>query len=281
MNRPEIEIGEELTNLRSFSQALPSKERGHAIGNSEKIRIAHNSFTRQDPFVQDDDDKVSAKDSDDVFHFISFVPHNGTLYELDGLQAGPISHGECSEATWLALAREQIQQRIENYASNEIRFNLLAIIGDQIVQLEKEKTKLTTLQQWITKKQANALEAEVAAGSASDLGEYEVCRKEILELASQSAETLEASSAQVIQSIAVKDLKIEEERQRQANWKTENERRRHNYVPVIFELLKQLAKKNQLKKLFDEAKERKEKKDADKAKKTTTAGTLTEDAEMK
>ena len=50
---------------------------------------------------------------------------------------------------------------------------------------------------------------------------------------------------------------------------------------MIFELLKQLAKKNQLKKLFDEAKERKEKKDADKAKKTTTAGTLTEDAEMK
>ncbi len=80
------------------------------------------------------------------------------------------------------------------------------------MQLEKEKTKLATLQQWITKKQANALEADVAAGSAADLGEYEVCRKEIQELASQSAETLEASSAQVIQSIAVKDLKIEEER---------------------------------------------------------------------
>ena len=109
-----------------------------------------------------------------------------------------------------------------------------------------------------------------------------MCRKEIQELASQSSETLEASSAQLIQSIGVKDAKIEEERQRQANWKTENERRRHNYVPVIFELLKQLAKKKELKRLFDEAKERKEKKDAEKSKaKMATAGTLTEDADMK
>lgn len=46
MNRPEIDIGPELTNLRGFSAGLPSKEKGHAIGNSEIIRVAHNSFTR-------------------------------------------------------------------------------------------------------------------------------------------------------------------------------------------------------------------------------------------
>ena len=63
-----------------------------------------------------------------------------------------------------------------------------------------------------------------------------------------------------MQSLANQDSKIEAERQRQANWRSENERRRHNYVPVIFELLKQLAKKKELKKLFDEATERKEKK---------------------
>lgn len=107
MNRPEIEVGSELANLRAFSAGLPSKEKGHAIGNSDKIRIAHNSFTRQDPFVMDEETKTATKD-DDVFHFISFVPHKNTLYELDGLQAGPISHGECSEETWLTLAREQI-----------------------------------------------------------------------------------------------------------------------------------------------------------------------------
>lgn len=55
----------------------------------------------------DEESKVATKD-DDVFHFISFVPFKNQLYELDGLQPGPISHGECSEETWLTLAREQI-----------------------------------------------------------------------------------------------------------------------------------------------------------------------------
>ena len=49
-------------------------------------------------------------------------------------------------------------------------------------------------------------------------------------------------------------------------------------MPVIFELLKILAQKKQLKGLFDEAKERKEKKDAEKNKsKYATAGTHTDD----
>jgi len=52
----------------------------------------------------------------------------------------------------------------------------LAVIGDQVTQLEKEKTRLTQLQDWIVKKQAGELEAGVAAGTSADLGAYEVCR---------------------------------------------------------------------------------------------------------
>ena len=129
--------------------------------------------------------------------------------------------------------------------------------------LEKEKTRLSALQQWIGKKLGGELDGAVASGEGP-LGEYEVCKKEILSLASQSNETLEASQAEVVQSLQVQEQKIEAERQRQINWKTENERRRHNYVPVIFELLKQLAQKKMLGNLFNEAKERKAKKDAEK-----------------
>jgi ubiquitin carboxyl-terminal hydrolase L5 len=108
----EIDVGPELANLAAFSHGLPSKEKGLAIGNSDKIRESHNSFTRQDPFFMDDDDKPKGGKEEDAFHFISFVPFNGQLYELDGLQAGPISYGECTDADWLAKAREQIQNRI-------------------------------------------------------------------------------------------------------------------------------------------------------------------------
>ena len=77
------------------------------------------------------------------------------------------------------------------------------MIGDQVVQLEKEKAKLTTLQQWTQKKLGNELEASLASGQAADLGEYEICRKEITELATQPNETLEASQAEIIQSLQV------------------------------------------------------------------------------
>lgn len=63
----------------------------------------------------------------------------------------------------------------------------------------------------------------------------------------------------MLTSVELQKTKVAEEKTRQANWKLENQRRRHNYVPVIFELLKQLAQKQQLETLFKEAVEKKEK----------------------
>jgi ubiquitin carboxyl-terminal hydrolase L5 len=150
LNRKEIEIGDELKNLQSFSKDLDSKDKGFAIGNSEIIRNAHNSFARQDPFDIEDDKKATG--TEDVFHFISYVPHNNVLYELDGLQKGPISHGECSNDTWLALAKEQIQQRMEKFAETEIRFNILAICADKKMKAEEEMARDSALARFIAPK---------------------------------------------------------------------------------------------------------------------------------
>jgi len=43
----------------------------------------HNSFARQTLF--EFDSKKAEKD-DDVFHFVSFLPIGGRIYELDGLK---------------------------------------------------------------------------------------------------------------------------------------------------------------------------------------------------
>ena len=60
--------------------------RGESLQNSEPIRVAHNSFSRPDPIhiEQTKDDEEG-----EAFHFISYVPHNEFVYEIDGLQKGP------------------------------------------------------------------------------------------------------------------------------------------------------------------------------------------------
>ena len=113
MNQNDIEIGDELSNLKGFTYGMSSRDKGFALGNSEVIKSQHNSFARQDPFEIEVDKK--ATDDDDVFHFISYVPFKGHLYELDGLQEGPINLGQCTNDNWLDLAREEIMSRIQKY----------------------------------------------------------------------------------------------------------------------------------------------------------------------
>lgn len=50
------------------------------------------------------DAKSSSKD-EDAFHFVSYVPVNGRLYELDGLRDGPIDLGKASSLNlvWLGI----------------------------------------------------------------------------------------------------------------------------------------------------------------------------------
>ena len=102
--------------------------RGEALSNSELIRDVHNSFARSSPFI--DEAQRLASDDDDVYHFIAYTSINDTLYELDGLQPAPISHGSCTFEEFSANVIPVLQRRIERYPAHEIRFNLLAMVRD-------------------------------------------------------------------------------------------------------------------------------------------------------
>ncbi|TGJ83414.1 hypothetical protein E0Z10_g5354 [Xylaria hypoxylon] len=143
-----IDIGKSLREFRDFTMVLPPEFRGEALSNSELIRDVHNSFAKSSPFV--DETQRTSGEPEDAFHFIAYTPVNGTLYELDGLQPAPISHGPCGADEFPVKVMDVLQRRIARYEMSEIRFNLMAMVRDLRVRaremgdgeaLEREEQK--------------------------------------------------------------------------------------------------------------------------------------------
>eukprot|EP00696_Hemimastix_kukwesjijk_P013033 gnl/Hemi2/26368_TR8850_c0_g1_i1.p1 gnl/Hemi2/26368_TR8850_c0_g1~~gnl/Hemi2/26368_TR8850_c0_g1_i1.p1 ORF type:complete len:346 (-),score=93.92 gnl/Hemi2/26368_TR8850_c0_g1_i1:71-1108(-) len=242
LNRPQINIGPVLTNFKEMTMDFEPEMRGHAISNVEVIRTAHNSFARPEPFVLE---SKKATEEDDVYHFISYVPFNGFLYELDGLKSGPINLGACTEANWVEVATPEIQRRIDLYSQSEIRFNVMAVVKDQRLRHQEKIDSLTSLRTNVELRQAQLANPSPYA--------MEIClAPEVAELG--SVEAAQAKISQIEREIRELHAKIHQEADKWAAWRTENIRRRHNYVPFIINMLRILARKGQLKPLIERAK---------------------------
>lgn len=155
-NTQPIDIGGELRSFKDFTTGFPPDLLGEALSNSESIRTAHNAFAKASPFV-DETARTGDEEPGDVYHFIAYVPVNGTLYELDGLQPHPINHGtydaDAAAGGGNGFAEKVIgviQRRIARYPEGETRFNLMAVVRDLRVRageigdtemLEREERK--------------------------------------------------------------------------------------------------------------------------------------------
>lgn len=209
-------LGAVLTEFSSFTASFPPNLKGVAISSSEEIKTIHNSFARPEALWEDPTAPAAPAEKGEAFHFVAYVPVNGVVYELDGLQKGPIVVGAVNDADethddeqrntttgeqdWLAVAQQAIQERMTDA---HIKFNLMAVTADPRVT-------------W-----------RAALQTASD----ESVRHE---LAAQ---------------LAAHDRLREQ-------WTVENQRRRHNYLPLCVEVLKALAQQGNLPSLVAEAQER-------------------------
>ncbi|KAF7722244.1 ubiquitin carboxyl-terminal hydrolase [Apophysomyces ossiformis] len=218
LNRNDIELGDELRHFKDFTASFPPDIKGLAISNSDLIRSVHNSFARSDPFVNEMHDPRASKD-EDLFHFIAYLPIHGALYELDGLSHGPVRLGPCTDEDWLNKANEAITARMERYGAAELHFSLMALTADRIDMYEEQMEEIDGL--------LLSLPEEADAERKRLNGE-----RNFLE------------------------HKLHLEREKRERWHRENTLRKHNFIPLVHQLLRTLAERNELAPLISQAKEK-------------------------
>ncbi|KAI8627587.1 cysteine proteinase [Xylariaceae sp. FL1651] len=164
MNAQAVKLGPELEEFRNSTKALPPPHRGHALDTNNFIRAIHNSVARRNDLVSEDlllDNKFEAaakrrkaftkkKKSlkprrrvyeEGTYHYIAFVPVDGQVWELDGLETKPLclgTYGIDSTDAWLKVASEAIQMRMMRRDDEFLSFNLLAICQSPLLTISQK-----------------------------------------------------------------------------------------------------------------------------------------------
>jgi len=151
LNCPSLELGSTLSTLRSHVQGMSPENKGLAIGNCPELAMAHNSHAvpRARRRVDRTSGAVAAgsRYSGEAFHFVSYVPINGRLFELDGLKKFPLDHGPVG-SDWTEKLRSVITERLGIATGGEpyhdIRFALMAVVPDTRAGLARKLGMLKT-----------------------------------------------------------------------------------------------------------------------------------------
>lgn len=146
-------MGTTLSRLKMHTSGMCPENKGWAIGNTPELACAHNSHAMpQAKRRQDKNTGVSTgRFTGEAFHFVSYVPINGRLFELDGLKPYPMDHGPWKEyEEWTEQFRRVITDRLGMATGEQlqdIRFNLMAVVPDRRLAISHKLTMLKTNRQ--------------------------------------------------------------------------------------------------------------------------------------
>uniref|UniRef100_A0A2R5L8K1 Ubiquitin carboxyl-terminal hydrolase n=1 Tax=Ornithodoros turicata TaxID=34597 RepID=A0A2R5L8K1_9ACAR len=143
---------------------------------------------------------------DEVYHFIGYVPIDGRLYELDGLKDGPIDLGPIPNGTDWI---DTVRPVIETRIK---QYNEGEIHFNLMAMITDRKL--------VYQKQLDQLNNQLAAGA-------------------METDEIQSEIGKLHMLIAAEDNK-------KARYKAENIRRKHNYLPLIMEILKILSEEKRL-----------------------------------
>lgn len=237
-----IPIGGMLSNFKELVMPMDSTSRGEQIGQNNGIRNIHNSFCASDPLLLLDRDTDDDNEKDgNAYHFISYIPIEGKIYELDGLRGDPIVVGEYNNnSSWIEVVKSEVKRRMEEFSSKENGFTLLGVVDNIKEKCMKELNKENELIGII---QNYGISNTIPAGySIKDIGETEEDRSLLI-----------ASHQEMMRELEEKVLNEDKKFER---YRIENTRRKHNYIPFAMELLKILVEKNLIDGIYNEAEQK-------------------------
>lgn len=148
MNQPSIVLGPTLTSFKAETAPVAPLVRGYRLDSHPFIRQAHNAFARRIEHLNADlclhneyedeggdpdaaaakrkrqqasatkrrnpPKKKAKKAEEDVCHYKAFLFQGGQVWVLDGLEENPVSLGPATEETWLSLALDGINAKMQN-----------------------------------------------------------------------------------------------------------------------------------------------------------------------
>ena len=150
----DVSLGPQLTEFRSFTEAFDPATKGVAVGNSDSLRKAHNSFANELHLLLSSDKDRKRKHVDDprtrVYHFVTYIcVQNLTdgaceAYEIDGLYN---SEPRCVvRAATYEQAHEQLLQFLEQKLramGDDLYFSLMALVNDELPVLQRKLAAAT------------------------------------------------------------------------------------------------------------------------------------------
>uniref|UniRef100_A0A1B6CEQ9 Ubiquitin carboxyl-terminal hydrolase n=1 Tax=Clastoptera arizonana TaxID=38151 RepID=A0A1B6CEQ9_9HEMI len=153
LNCHNIHLGNTLSRLKAHTSGMCPENKGWAIGNTPELARAHNSHAM--PQAKRRLDKTTGittgRYTGEAYHFVSYVPINGRLFELDGLKPYPMDHGPWGEGEdWTEKFRRVITDRLgiaTGEKFNDIRFNLMAVVPDKRLAITHKLNMLKTNRQ--------------------------------------------------------------------------------------------------------------------------------------
>ncbi|XP_043511681.1 ubiquitin carboxyl-terminal hydrolase calypso isoform X4 [Frieseomelitta varia] len=215
LNCPNIHLGTTLSRLKMHTSGMCPENKGWAIGNTPELACAHNSHAMpQAKRRQDKNTGVSTgRFTGEAFHFVSYVPINGRLFELDGLKPYPMDHGPWKEhEEWTEQFRRVITDRLGMATGEQlqdIRFNLMAVVPDRRLAISHKLTMLKTNRQIVLEALQQLVKLSHQDGTEKNSNDSEKSDKSSEKKTKTEEENVLSSKSEIDESSSVPAITVE------------------------------------------------------------------------